>query len=441
MKQDLAGRGPIGRWIRFADRFLRSDEQGGLLASVGLMLPVIIGIGALSVDVGMWFKSRRDYQTGVDAAAVGAAWQRLKGRSTPIADIARADASRNGLVTGGSITMTVNNPPLSGAYAGRGEAVEVIVTAPEATLLAALVFEGAVQHRVRAVAAAEVQGSACIFALDTMAQSAVKVWGSTQVEAIGCVIGSNSNSSKSIDIGGSSSLKAESLWAVGNVSLASGASADLARPATTDAFVLDNPYANLVIPPLGSCSYNGLSVGGIATLNPGVYCNGLNFGSKADVTLTPGTYYINKGNLSVNGQARVRCSCPNATDGVTIILTSSGNSSDIGEITINGGADIVLRAPTAPYDPFKGVLLFQDPAASSSGTNRINGGSTMSLTGALYFPRQQIQYNGDNSSQSNNCTQIIARTVEFTGNSKIYNNGCEAAGIVPVKVKGINLVE
>ena len=81
-------------------------------------------------------------------------------------------------------------------------------------------------------------------------------------------------------------------------------------------------------------------------------------------------------------------------------------------VTINGGTDIDLRAPTGTSDPYKGVLFYQDPRAPSNGVNKLNGGSDMVLKGAVYFPNQQIQFNGDNNSSSNNCTQIIGRTIE-----------------------------
>lgn len=421
-------------------RFLR-ERAGGVMTTVGIMLPVLFGVSALSIDVGLWYKSRRDYQTAVDSAAVGAAWQRLKGKGEPIAVVAREDAARNGLAIGGNVTMTVNNPPLAGPYIGRGDAVEVIVTLPQVSMLSSVIGVGDATHSARAVAVVEVQGSACVFALDTMAPSAVKIWGSTYVEAIGCVIGSNSNASSSIDIGGSASLKADSLWAVGNVSQGSSASVSLARPATVDAWVLDDPYDGLVMPPIGGCTATNKNVNTTATLSPGVYCGGLSFGSQADVTLAPGTYYIDGGNFTVNGGAKVRCSCPSGTDGVTIVLTSTTGWSKIGTVTINGGADVVLRAPTAANDPFKGLLFYQDPHASTTGVNKLNGGSNMTLTGGVYFPKQQIQFNGDNNSAANTCTQIIGRTVEFTGNSKIYNNGCAEAGIEPIKVKGIRVVE
>lgn len=427
--------------VRNCLRGYLAGQSGGLLALVGITLPVLIGIGALAVDVGLWYKSHRDYQTAVDAAAIGAAWQRLKGRGAPIADVAAADAARNRVTVGGTVVMIVNNPPVAGEHVGRSDAVEVIIGAPEQTLLAGLVLSGGVKQRVRAVAIVDVRGTACVFALDTMASSAVKIWGSTQVEAIGCVIGSNSNASNSIDIGGSSTLKADSLWAVGDVLTGTNAVVTLTRPATTDAWVLDDPYAGLTIPMLSGCTATNMQVSGTETLSPGTYCGGLDFGSQADATLNPGVYYIDKGDFTVSAQAKIRCNCPNAGDGATIVLTSSGNFGEIGKVTINGGADIILKAPTASNAPFRGVLFYQDPRATANDVNKFNGGAAMTLTGALYFPRQQLQFNGDNNSSSNNCTQIIGRTVEFTGNSRIYNNGCAQAGIEPIKVKGIRLVE
>jgi hypothetical protein len=65
----------------------------------------------------------------------------------------------------------------------------------------------------------------------------------------------------------------------------------------------------------------------------------------------------------------------------------------------------------------------------------------MVLTGAIYFPNNEIQYTGDNSSAATACTQIIGRYVSFIGNSTVVNNGCAAAGIEPVKVRGVRILE
>ena len=433
-------------WIRFpalvaiwkgCDRFFRRDRQGGIVITVGIALPALVGMAALSVDVGLWYKSRRDYQTAADAAAISAAWQRLKGKGM-LLESATADAARNGVIVGGPIAREVNNPPNSGAYAGEPEAVEVIITAPEQTLLSAFVYSGSVANVVRAVGLIEVTGQACVLSLNTTAASALKIWGSSIVEARQCVLGSNSSASSAVTVGGSATLTAESLWSAGGIQLAG--TTTLEKPPITEAWALDDPYKNLAVGTMGSCAVtNPPNYNSSATLNPGRYCGDVSFGSQANITLNPGTYYIDQGNLTINGGAKIRCNC-SGTEGVTLVLTSSSSPANTGTVTINGGADVQLNAPSGSSDPYKGVLFYQDQSASAT-TAKFNGGATMILNGAIYFKRAIVQYNGDHSASATSCTQIIGDTVEFTGNSKIINNGCAAAGIEPIKVKGVRLVE
>ncbi len=425
------------RILNTISRFFRRDEHGGALITVGIALPALLGVTALSVDLGLWYKSRRDYQTATDAAAISAAWQRLKGKSG-LLDVAKADAARNGIVVSSPVTMQVNNPPTSGTYAGEPEAVEVVLTVPETTMLSAAVYQGTVTNVVRAVGLIEVTGQACVLALNSTAASALKIWGNTNVQALNCVLGSNSNASTSINIGGSSILTADSLWSAGGI-LDSGATT-LARPPISDAWALDDPYANLTVSGMGSCAVtNPPNYNSTMTLNPGRYCGAVKFGAQANITLQPGTYYIDKGDLTVNAGAKIRCNCT-GTQGVTFVLTSSGSPSQIGTVTINGGADIQLNAPSDPSAYYKGVLFYQDQQASAN-TAKFNGGASMILNGAIYFKRALIQYNGDHSATAKSCTQIVGDTIEFTGNSKIINNGCKDAGIEPINVKGVRLVE
>lgn len=419
------------------DSFFRRDRRGAAMITVGISLPVLLGVSALSIDLGLWYKSRRDYQTAADAGAISAAWQRLKGKSG-LVETAKADAARNGVIAGSALQIEANNPPKSGAYVGEPEAVEVVITAQETTMLSSIVYSGSVTNVVRAVALIEVTGQACVLALNSTAASALKVWGNTTVEAKKCVLGSNSNASNSIDIGGSSQIVAESLWSAGGAQIAGAATFD--RPPVTEMWALDDPYKNLTVGAMGGCVVtNPPNYNSSATLSPGRYCGDVSFGAQANITLQPGTYYIDQGNLTVNGGAKIRCNCT-GTEGVTFVLTSSGSPSNTGTVTINGGADIQLNAPSDPNATYKGVLFYQDQQASAS-TAKFNGGATMILNGAIYFKQAIIQYNGDHSASAKSCTQIIGDTIEFTGNSKIINNGCADAGIEPIKVMGVRLVE
>ncbi|TAK35665.1 MAG: hypothetical protein EPO30_11795 [Lysobacteraceae bacterium] len=54
------------------------------------------------------------------------------------------------------------------------------------------------------------------------------------------------------------------------------------------------------------------------------------------------------------------------------------------------------------------------------------------MTGALYFPSRDVQYNG-NFSGLNGCTQIVSRTVNWSGSTAISAD-CSDYGVRPIPV-------
>ena len=71
------------------------------------------------------------------------------------------------------------------------------------------------------------------------------------------------------------------------------------------------------------------------TLNPGVYCNGMDIHAGSNVTLNPGIYYVDRGSLNVNGGATL------TGTGATIVFTSS-TGAGWATANINGGATVNL---------------------------------------------------------------------------------------------------
>ena len=432
----------IGSTFRRLLRGFSRDRSGASLLLAGASLPVLLGVGALAVDVGLWYASRRQYQTAADAGAVAAAWERIKGNGY-LLKVAQANAARNGVKVGGAVAMTLNNPPLSGPNAGKSQAVEVIITVAETKMLSGVVYSGGMTNQVRSVASVITKGSACILALDGYADSAVKIWGETDVSAVGCVIAANSTHAYAINIGGDAVLKAESLWTAGGVQMLADVS--LVTPPTVKAWALDDPYESLTVQGMPSTCLvtNPSPYTKSVTLNPGRYClnsgGTLTFKADAVVTLNPGTYYVDSGDMIVNGGASFKCNCDYAAgQGVTIVFTSSTSPSAIGTVHINGGAAFDLRAPTSGY--YAGVLFYQDQSAPG-GTAEFNGGATMVLNGAIYFKNQQVMFSGTNTASATSCLQIIGDTVEISGETKLINDGCAAAGVKPVEIKGVQLVE
>jgi len=59
-------------------------------------------------------------------------------------------------------------------------------------------------------------------------------------------------------------------------------------------------------------------------------------------------------------------------------------------------------------------------AGGSNCTNKLEGGGTLNITGAAYFPNNPVRYAGGSAGGgASQCTQLIASTIEFTGNSTI----------------------
>jgi hypothetical protein len=412
-----------------------SDRKGSIFVVVGAALPVLIGVLGLGADAGIWYANKRAAQTQTDAAAISGAFEKARFSASNITAAAQKEAIRNGFQNTAPNTLAIHNPPTSGAHIGDQKAVEVIMSTQQ-PLLFAQFFLDSVAIKTRAVASVQTTGTACVLALDPSLDSALSISGNITVNMPGCVMAANSTSSNAIGITGGPVITANSLWTAGNYTQGGSSSMTLTRPPTTQAWPIDDPYAN--VPPITPTPCKSYSGG--ATITPGSYCSGLNL-PNSTVTFDPGIYYIKGGDFRVNGSTVVRCNCP-GDSGVTIILTgNAADGSDIGTVDIKGGADVQLKAPS-DGSAYSGLAFYQDPRAPLSGSDAsFNGGALMNIQGAVYFPKRRIKWNGNNSPSAPSCTQVIGRTVLFNGNATINNTGCVAAGVEPITISGVRVVE
>ena len=148
----------------------------------------------------------------------------------------------------------------------------------------------------------------------------------------------------------------------------------------------------------------------------------------ADVTLNPGVYTIDKGDLTVNGGAKM------TGTGVTIIFTSS-TGSNYPTASINGGATISLTPPTDRS--LAGVVMFGDRNVPVGTKFDFNGGATQYIGGAIYFPKGAVTFAGGAGTTAS-CTKLIADTIQFTGNSN-FAIDCSALGVKAFGPMGIRL--
>jgi hypothetical protein len=228
---------------------------------------------------------------------------------------------------------------------------------------------------------------------------------------LGCGMATNSKAANAVVAGGSSLITATPVAAVGGLQ----ASTNYTGTTTLQPFSppQEDPFARLPVPTPSNCS-NAANVGPnhTETLNPGCY-RGMDI--KGNVTLNPGVYYIDGSSLDFGSQAVV------SGTGVTIILTSTTaatNPSSIATINMNGGASVNLSATTS--GTYAGILFYQDPRATDNGTNKINGNASSAYQGAIYMPRQAVEFSGT-SGMNTKCIQLVSRRITFIGNSEIVN--------------------
>lgn len=401
-------------------RFLPIDwlkaRGGNVTVLFALSLPVIIGGAGFGVETTYWQYKKLQMQQATDAAAYTAGIVRRAGGDTTAITAAATKALIQNNFDPTTGVVVVHAPPTSGPYAG-GNAVEVSASTNARRFFTAYFSNTPVHIAARSVATYQTAANACVLALSGSASKAVNVAGSAVLKLQGCSVMSNSLAADALNVQGSASMTADCAITVGGVSATSGMHlTNCAAPVTQSPPAAD-PYKDLPAPTDSGClNDNG------ANLGPGVYCNGMNL--KNNVTLSPGVYIVSGGDFKVNANANI------SGDGVTIYM--KGNN----HIDMNGNATINLTAPTS--GTYSGMLFFGD--RSASGSNTFNGTANSKLTGTIYFASQTVNYLG-NYSGVNGCTQVVASTIQWSGNTTFGMN-CSAMGYDTVPIPGVvKLVE
>lgn len=379
-----------------------NTQKGAMVALLAIALPVLLGGVGMVIDTGSFYDLRRRVQSAADAAAVAAAQEVRLQNTANVESSALYDARQNGFADDTTTSVDVHRPPTLGHYKGDTDYVEVIVSAK-----APLFFMSALTDRefnVRGRAVAGVAGtSVCTWTLDETAKYSFNATGTSNITFNDCGIFVNSDDARAARTTGSATVTAPSIDVVGNYT-----GNGFSPTPRTGASQLGDPFAELPMPSVGSCNYTNKKVTGTTTLGPGVYCGGLTINAGAKVTLNPGLYVIRGGGIDISGKATV------AGDGVTFFNTGGGSYLyDV--ITINGGASVTLTAPSSGTT--KGMLFFDDRSLSAKVGKKhtLNGGSSVNLTGALYFANTDLHLAGDFTGEGNRMV-LAAKNITINGN-------------------------
>lgn len=386
---------------------------------IGIVVAVLLGFTALAVDVGYLRYQQRIQQEAVDSAALAGATELLAGKN--YVNAAKADAASNGFTDNGStIQVSAVNPPSTGNYTTDSNAVQATIVAQRSLFFASVMGFGAMPMTTRAVATVNGTDNGCMYMLDPNAGNNFNAPGGGNGGGAG-----NLTANCSLVFNGTTNFHSATVSAT-SVNCAQTCSnitvpyktivpaTDPCSRITVCAYMTNNPPA---VP--ASCP----SFSGNGTMTPGCY-GGINVRNKT-VRLSPGLYIIT-GTFNADGATL-------SGTGVTLYITGSGklqwNSSSIN-----------LSAPTGTsnYTEFaqgeSNVLLFENPSDTNNATiqsSTCGSPCGTTLSGLLYFPTQQVNYNMSNSTTAG---MIIFGSGNFNGSTTVVQGPAAGSPLIPSRI-------
>lgn len=468
-------------------------EAGQALPLVAAALLVLLGIMGLSIDMGVLRYDKRLQQTAADAAAIAGAQNLASGGAVTLG--AQNASSLNGFTDNssgancssdpsaiGCVTVTVNNPPLSGPHTCANDAncdkyVEVLVADVQPTYFMKILGVESEKVVARAVATnvgasfGDGGGGGCIVTTGTPSEKLTAnnagfgASGSVILNAPLCGIMDNGNLTAN---GGTNlSINAASIGVGGTYSAPSQENCGANPPVgvcpqpCSDGSVCGMPYSGdplsgqypvpATSPSLGpiditsgSCSGSGCvgvtcqTVGSITpcTIKPGIYDDiciesgqTVNF---SDGGSTSGGLFVITGNstcstgvdFKIGGLATV-CNSTNADCSGMPNSANNGVTFYLGGTTasvqVDGTATVQLTAPNS--GTYEGLLFYQ--AAGNSSTMTLIGNSTSFYQGTIYTADTSAQlYFGGNAGFNSEAayTMIDVGQMTLAGNPDVTIN-------------------
>jgi Flp pilus assembly protein TadG len=434
--------------IKFFKKLWR-DKRGNALVIAGAALPLVLGSAGHASDTIQWALWKRQLQRAADSGAIAGVYAIVQdsGGRTNVSTAVNRDLTYNSHIAY-TTTQTVGQPA-SGTYSSDPYAVQVTINVQKKLSFSGMFLNYIPTITASATATVVPSGKYCVVSLENTSATGITATGNADVD-LGCGMITNSTSMTAAIATGSSDVNASPIAAVGGIPASTHwASGTLLMPFT---MAQEDPFASVPAPstfPSGNCpNYRvnnpndtdafDATDANVTGLPAGTYCVGSLTLNGTTTFPDNSTIIIDGGSMSVGAQAHVSCT------GCAFVLTSrtaNTNPSTIGNVNINGGAELNISAPST--GTYAGIMIYQDRRAQD-GTNAsqqstINGNANSFLQGAFYFPSQQVTFNGT-AGMSTNCMQLVARRVLYSGNMHISNSCPANSGAHDFTGKKVRLV-
>jgi hypothetical protein len=433
-------------------RDLMNCRRGSVaFATVAALVP-LIGVVALGAETATWYVTKQHAQNAADAAAYSGGFTlacSISGSTncdTAQTYVYRGKefAAQNGFCNAtdttsypgstcstlpSGISRTVQVASLTSWKGNAGNFVQATVSQQQPTYLASVLGLSTVNIVGQATVKIEKPQQVCALGLGPNS-NALTIGGTSNITGTGCAMMSDNtvkyNSTPTFSGSG---------WSVDGVGGCIASTGHCAisvpynynmLPATNPLSVLNGESFNSRTGPVTTpCGGGGIVTNGkTCSLSPnsasGVY-SGLTVNSGGTLTLAAGTYFFYNAAINFSGTV--------SGTGVTFVLL--GDSS----LTINGGT-VNLSAPATNSfsSDLNGVLIDDQAPNKSSNAVTVNGGGTVALGGAMYFPNVNVTWSGNVQNTNTACSEVVANTITINGNAYMDSKDCVPATISHTQV-------
>jgi Flp pilus assembly protein TadG len=383
-----------------------------------LALPVLTIGTAATIEYASLTQQRMRLQKAADTAAL-AAGKELNLANTSdsnVTNVARAVALAS--LSAAEAGANVSPATVSTELFNQRRSVRVNVVQGVTSMLGKVMSLPA--SELRATAAATLSGSSrlCVLALDPLLPSTVQMEKNSTLTAPQCSVYSNAFSPLGLIVKDSGRITSERICTVGGYL---GSPSSFSTTPLTGCPSRTDPLSERVPPAVGPCTYTKLEVkGGVRTLTPGVYCEGLKITDGAQVTLSPGDYVITGNKLTVESNSSLK------GDYVGFYFRGAA-----AYVEFKKESTIDLSAPKT--GPLAGILFFEDRSAPLLREFKISSDNARRLLGTIYLPRGVLTVDASKAvSDLSAYTVIVARQLRLKDGPNLYLNAMYTNTDVPV---------
>jgi Flp pilus assembly protein TadG len=394
-------------------RALFNNTSGATAISMAIAMPAVLAVLGVGADFGNMVYKKSQLQNAADQAAIAGAKELSISNTTDntIQAAAEGFAKANLQKNFGTLTTGVEIDRSAGS-------VVVNLTHEWTPFFAQFLGADITPIKVKAKAGLAGSSNVCVLTLDDNGSKALHLDKRAKLQAKGCGVYSNSNHSQSIRLDQESQLNAGMVCAVGGIKAKSTA----VTPApVSDCPAISDPLAERVPPPNKPCDANKKTIKkGSVTLNPGVYCGGLQISGSATVTFNPGTYVIRDGLFDISGTSTAM--------GKHVGFYLQGDKS---QLHFTDDSTIDFTGETA--GSLAGLLFYEDRNVAPGHRHLLQSTGIRELTGTIYLPRGILRIDPNaNVAGDSDYTAIIANRMELDEGPTLILNSDYGASDVPL---------